>query len=501
MKENKRVRVTEQDGYVLVMVLIITLVLSILGAGQLVTARLNAGEVSRGEDRAVALCLAERGMNEFRALASHPWNIGTFRQLGFLSAGDEPLLQRESGADDSYAVYVEQTGVQQMGGIEVVFYQVRSVANCGPYWAEITVNCRQTTRARDLMGSHSDGGVNYVTGDRIYGSIRSNNAFYILGSPVFYGEVITSSSWVSVDGSRVSAVSDTICTAGIKFNEPELPFDAEMIDRLRDLAGQVINKDCEIEFLPDDKYAVTTMEILLRDVTVWRYQERSGSGWQWRTSTTQPVPGPNIRRVSSAIEDVIGPVSVTNSISSIGEAGIDDDNIIYVNGVATVHGEVSGTISIVASDTIHIDGDVVYWSKRNDRNPSDWDMSQTSDLPAAAERLGLYAANKVSIINARRNTDVNIHASIFTVARGNSVVRGFCVEQYRDSLGSPYINLFGSIVQHTRGAVGTLGGWGGTTGFLKNYHYDPRFKYNPPPGNPPSEPVFSGWTTRSWYEE
>ena len=52
------------------------------------------------------------------------------------------------------------------------------------------------------------------------------------------------------------------------------------------------------------------------------------------------------------------------------------------------------------------------------------------------------------------------------------------------------LRVFGSIAQKFRGPVGTGDGSSGT-GYLKNYNFDTRLRYSPPPYF--LDPVGSGW--------
>ena len=61
-----------------------------------------------------------------------------------------------------------------------------------------------------------------------------------------------------------------------------------------------------------------------------------------------------------------------------------------------------------------------------------------------------------------------------------------------NSLGT--LHLFGSFAQRFRGPVGTTAG----TGYLKDYEYDTRLRYSPPPFF--LDPVRSSWGVKAYGE-
>ena len=66
--------------------------------------------------------------------------------------------------------------------------------------------------------------------------------------------------------------------------------------------------------------------------------------------------------------------------------------------------------------------------------------------------------------------------------------------QYGAKLGT--LKVYGSLAQRFRGPVGTTGSPG--TGYLKDYNYDSRLRYAPPPYF--LDPVRSGWGMKVFGE-
>ncbi len=146
----------------------------------------------------------------------------------------------------------------------------------------------------------------------------------------------------------------------------------------------------------------------------------------------------------------------------------------------SVSGTLDGRLSIFSPAGISIVDDILYQ-----------DRSQTSN-----NVLGLVAEKYVMIAdNLPNSTDVLIDASIF-VRSGQ-----FGADNYQSSgiRGRAYVN--GSIVQATRGAIGTFASNGTLkSGYLKSYRYDERLA--DPNFRPPFYPGFckESFPIASWWE-
>jgi hypothetical protein len=167
-----------------------------------------------------------------------------------------------------------------------------------------------------------------------------------------------------------------------------------------------------------------------------------------------------------------GPVTTNN---------IPAGRIIYVTGDAYVKGIVGTQVSVATPKSIYIMGNLIYKSAASkSADPTAWN----GWVPSSNESLGLYAKTQVQI-GAGIGT-VNIQAAIL-VPEGTY---GFNAADWNKShSGTWNINFYGSIGQFTRGFVGQVNG----NGYLKNYHYDSRFRETPPPGIPYSVFYFSEW--------
>ena len=165
-----------------------------------------------------------------------------------------------------------------------------------------------------------------------------------------------------------------------------------------------------------------------------------------------------------------GTVTITNAGSiktDLTKVGTDDtyqipsDGItIYASGNTTVSGVVSGKATVFANGHIYINNDLVY---NNDNT----------------DVLGLVATSH--IITTKTSTgDLNIDALIMALNTS------FYADDYDEGSYKGKLNLYGGLIQKKRGPVGTFNGYTGeyTTGYKKNYHYDPKLSGYPPPNFP-----------------
>lgn len=157
--------------------------------------------------------------------------------------------------------------------------------------------------------------------------------------------------------------------------------------------------------------------------------------------------------------------------------------ILCANAVVRLKGKVKGQYTVGSGRTvkggdIYLDDDITYNSDPR-TNPNSTDL------------LGICANNNVWITqNSANNNSINIDASIYCEAGS------FGAQNYSTRPVSGIINLYGGIIQKTRGAVGTFSGSSITAGFSKNYKYDERLLL----AYPPAYPGTGGFEVVSWYE-
>jgi Tfp pilus assembly protein PilX len=120
-------------------------------------------------------------------------------------------------------------------------------------------------------------------------------------------------------------------------------------------------------------------------------------------------------------------------------------------------------------------------------------QSSTALANLKAGTLGLFARNV--IVDSNAPTAMTINAVM--LAGSNSVSDGsFYVSNYSTKTPTGTLHLLGGVIQKARGPVGTFNSSTGTisTGYAKDYYYDPRLADSPPP----YFPTTGGYDRLSW---
>lgn len=162
-------------------------------------------------------------------------------------------------------------------------------------------------------------------------------------------------------------------------------------------------------------------------------------------------------------------------------------------GTAWVEGPVTGRVTLTTDNNIIVTGNLTY-----------------AGGETGTDSLGLVAKNSVKIYHPVRctardsanlctagtdltgtKTDITVQAAILTLQHS------FTVQSYYLGSTLNYFNVFGSISQRFRGPVGR-GTGSSRTGYLKNYVYDTRLRYAPPPYF--LDPVKSSWGQKTYGE-
>jgi hypothetical protein len=155
------------------------------------------------------------------------------------------------------------------------------------------------------------------------------------------------------------------------------------------------------------------------------------------------------------------------------------NGVLGATGKVTVSGTVDGKLSIFSPTEIYITDNITYANR----------TSASNDL------LGLVCENDIVVAdNAANSGDCNIDGCVFS--RSGS----FTAENYSSGKPRGRLSVLGSIVQDTRGAVGTFSGSTLKTGYLKGYRFDSRLA--DPSFRPPGFPGFYTLTYAigSWWE-
>ncbi|MEI6513245.1 MAG: hypothetical protein WCO51_08230 [bacterium] len=169
-----------------------------------------------------------------------------------------------------------------------------------------------------------------------------------------------------------------------------------------------------------------------------------------------------------------GAVYCTGNITSLkGEVA---DNKVTMGAIATRSAWTIAT-DVNAGKNITIADNLVY------RTRPDKTKSSSDAVNLAAGTLGLVANNVVIASTAPQNLEID---AVMTAGGQNTTTGSFYVTNYDTKTPTGTLKLLGGVIQKKRGPVGTFNSSTGTlsSGYSKNYSYDPRLAINPPPFYP-----------------
>ncbi|GAA5142671.1 hypothetical protein GCM10023340_06520 [Nocardioides marinquilinus] len=380
--------------------------------------------------------------------------------------------------------------------------------------------------------------INFVSGDVINGPLHSNDAILMLGSPRFKGTTSTSlPSCRAVGGVAPPVTSCYVRTSsaspiferGISYRaEVELP---TTIGDLRQYVtpgrveasrlGCLYTGPTRIKFLPPSAGATPKMQVWSKATTAADLNPGCGTAGtasgRLGHSAGQVVDVPNeklilVQDIPAGRKDPATNKDYTagwckteggigDGIPRAGTSGTYPDYDVNLNlretdcryGTAFVQGTLRGRVTIATDNNVIVTGDTVYSSGEN-----------------GTDALGLIAKNSVKIYHPVKCTrkengectqwanltgtlqNVNLNAAILTLQHS------FGVQTYYKGAKLGTLRVFGTIAQRFRGPVGTTSGGSSVTGYLKNYIYDTRLRYAPPPYF--LDPVRSGWGQKTFGE-
>jgi len=340
------------------------------------------------------------------------------------------------------------------GAIDNGTYRVtiNAVAGAGQTWYTIVstgevsgikksvmmTGVRQQAWSRYAMFYNSAAGAIWIRGGEIFsGPVHANCPIYLTGNPIFQDEITTTANnW--------GPGSDT---NNVQFwHAPSQSIASINFGALRTNASLVVTG---------------TTSIRISGTNLFITNDRRG----WN-QTNYAAINANILTGGTGLIYVVSAGGGTN----LGTASVGGTNL-------------DGRLSIVTDYDIYITNHITYANTNITLG-----MTNTSN-----DALGLIARNDV-VVRTEAPNNLNLFAHIIAACPTNSYSHGFYVQNYSTRSPSGNLNVYGGIVEFTRGAVGMVSG----NGFMKNYTYDTRFATDPPPMYPVVTNVYQ-WT--SWRDK
>jgi len=265
-----------------------------------------------------------------------------------------------------------------------------------------------------------EGGINWITGDTVWGRFHSQDVMTISGKPVFMGKV---TNLKGTSPKKSTAIFNGSYQTGV--NIP-MPGNLNAVTNAATAGGKV--------------YSAGDLWITFSDSVV-----------QWKTSAAGTVTSTNLHTFAPN-----GVIEVSN-------------------GNLHIQGRFNGQATVVAVGTgkgnIYIDDDVTY--KNNPQTGASTDLLGIVALN-----------NIIVTDNVANGSNCNIQAALFCLNGGLTAENYNRSTGTNPPVLRGTLSLYGGVTQYQRGAVGTSSGGTIQTGFLKRYRYDDRLALSYPPFYP-----------------
>lgn len=350
------------------------------------------------------------------------------------SGGNPPGVITGAIGNGTYSVTINSVA----GGGQT-WYTIASTGEVNGIRKAVTMTgVRQQAWSRYAMFYNSAAGAIWIRGGEIFsGLVHANCPIYLTENPIFQ-DVISTTATNWGPGSNTNNVQ---FMQGWQFNAPSQSMASINFGSLRTNASLVVT-------------GLTSIRISGTNLFI----TNGRLGWN---QTNYAAINTNILAGGAGLIYVVSAGGGTN----LGTASVGGTNL-------------DGRLTVVTDYDIYVTNHITY--AVHPTNGSD-------------DALGLVARNDV-VVRTNAPNNLNLFAHIIAACPTNSYSHGFYVQNYSGRSPSGNLNVYGGIVEFTRGAVGLVSG----NGFLKNYTYDTRFATDPPPMYPVVTNVYQ-WT--SWRDK
>ncbi|GLY30586.1 hypothetical protein [Kineosporia sp. NBRC 101731] len=323
--------------------------------------------------------------------------------------------------------------------------------------------------------------IQWGANDTVHGPLHSNDALQINGQ-VNFTELKTETSWPATSGmARGTKTWWGTQSAPLTPNPPRYAASVTLPTSNNELLKSVApDVDGDGDVGPGCYYTGatrivlqgTTMKVLSPSTTGSSIPSRCYNTSTPGVEQTLTIP-PVVYVDSSTRSCTIGTVGypAANERYTPGTTNAaawgSSTNYACTRGTAFVSGTANAQVTVAGADDVVVVGDL------------------KPDATNGTNVIGLIAGNCVWIYHPLRvNTTNNLYASssVNTVQAAILALRhSFVVQNWANGNALGTLNMYGAIAQKFRGPVGTGSGNVISTGYVKNYVYDPRLTYTQPP--------------------
>ena len=436
----------------------------------------------------------ENFVNYYSSSAAHNIAVGAANLACdsiFQNSADTAVINGLSGTfpgGGSYMIASQmQPGIYGSKNVAITAIGIYAGFEGNPITDTIRVLLATYKFSRFAMYDSSDHDVYWTTGDTLTGPFQTDGNMYVSGVPVIKGPVTIGGATYSDHNGRLSQpkktnlpdpYGDTLKAnsflSGVNVQMPQT-MDYSSISSATSTISQTNYTGSNSAF---DVYLTFNSNGTVTETDTTRQYTSSGRGrgnWSVVATNSSSLSGKNTALTS--LENSEGQTVILVANGDVHVSGVVNGDVTVVgqqgSGSTARHsytGNSTGAFSSASDGNVMITGDLTY---RN--NP------QTD--PASNDMLGLVATNNV-MLTTQPPGNITIDAAIFA-RNGSFLYQGYSSTRGTTSNGNyntfaGYIDLYGSLSQKVRGAIGQVSG----TGYLKDYKYDPRFARNSPPAFP-----------------
>lgn len=367
----------------------------------------------------------------------------------------------------------------------------QTALECDYYWYQPNP---QTGGTGPQMNACS-GAINYyITGQTMNGPVRSNDAFYLCGTPTFVGPVTSgdpsSPGWTDPAGN--CGQDQPVFDKGISL-KGSITFPQSDASLSEEVTPGVPGDGC----LYTGPTAITLNSTGTMDVV--SPETPSSDTNPGCVGTGVPLPANGVIYVQNLPSSQSCPAGFTDPTSWNGES--------CQNGDVYIQGTLKGQLTVAAENNIYVTGNLVYAQA-----PPSYPATATS---SNTDVLGLITNNFIETIHPVDSQGNNVTGSVSFGATGISwsvplqnvtidaamlaLNNSFAAENF--SSGNPLgtITINGCIAEDFMDIEGTFGNNATiSNGYNTNYSYDPRLQYLTPPYF--LTPVQAAWSQINFTE-